>query len=288
VAVHAASDHRSDRWAWREAGPDVTTVSATDGIVFLHGLGGSRISWEPQLAALTTDHRVIAWDLPGYGDGPILSGECGPAPFSFPLLADAIVAFVDEVFGRPDAPKAPGVHIVGISFGGMIAQHAAALHPDRFASLTLLSTSPRFGMDGTSPEAWRAARLAPLDAGQEPIDFADAVLRRLAGPHISEEALAGQRAAMGRVSGAALRRAIDCLVTHDSRALLGAITAPTLCLVGELDDETPVAYSRYLADHIPGAQLVVVPGAGHLLNVEAADAVNDRIREHVLRNGRRS
>ena len=78
-----------------------------------------------------------------------------------------------------------------------------------------------------------------------------------------------------------LRDSIDCLVTHDSRALLPTISAPTLCIVGELDQETPVAYAFALADLIPHAKLAVIPQAGHLLNAEAPDAVNQLLREHL-------
>ena len=135
-------------------------------------------------------------------------------------------AFADEI-------GADRIHLAGISLGGMIAQYAAVAHRDRIATLTLLSTSPCFGLDGTAPEVWRAARLASLDAGREPADFADAVLAGIAGPNISPDALAGQQAAMARISSAALRRSIECLVTHDSRAVLGSVAVPTLCLVGE-------------------------------------------------------
>ena len=266
------SDHRTDRWAWREAGP----AAAVDVVVLLHGLGGSRISWEPQLAAFSAAHRVVAWDLPGYGDAPALTDERGGFALTFPALAGAVAAFIDDVVG-----PTPRVHLVGISFGGMIAQYAVAAHRARFATLALLATSSRFGLDGTSPAAWRAARLAPLDAGQEPVDFADAVLGHLAGPHITTEAFAGQRAAMARITGAALRRSIDCLVTHDSRAVLPTITAPTLCLVGALDVETPPAYSQAIVDLLSHGELAVVPGAGHLLNVESPDSVNALIEDHI-------
>ena len=66
-------------------------------------------------------------------------------------------------------------------------------------------------------------------------------------------------------AAAALRVSVDCLITHDSRELLPTITAPTLCLVGVTDDETPRSYSRHLVDHIPDARLVTIAGAGHLL-----------------------
>lgn len=258
------TDVDGERFAWREAG-------AGPVLMLLHGLGGSRLSWEPQLAGLADRCRVIAWDLPGYGNSPPLGGDV-----SFAALADAVVGLVD-VCG------VDAVHVAGISFGGMIAQYVAARHPTRVRSLSLLSTSPAFGLDGTKPDEWRAGRLAPLDAGDQPADFADKVLSAIAGPHITAEAMAGQRAAMARITADALRRSIDCLVTHDNRALLPSITAPTLCMVGELDDETPVTYAFALADMIPDARLVVIPNAGHLLNVEAPDAVNELLIEQMER-----
>jgi 3-oxoadipate enol-lactonase len=260
-----ATDVDSERFAWREAGSGPV-------LLLLHGLGGSRLSWEPQLADLANRCRVIAWDLPGYGNSPPLDGDV-----TFAALADAVADFAG-VCG------VEAVHLAGISFGGMIAQYVAARHPTLVRSLTLLSTSPAFGLDGTKPGEWRDARLAPLDAGEQPVDFADKVLHAIAGPHITAEAMAGQRAAMSRITADALRRSIDCLVTHDSRALLPSITAPTLCMVGELDEETPVTYAFALADMIPNARLAVIPRAGHLLNVEAPEAVNQLLIEQMERS----
>jgi pimeloyl-ACP methyl ester carboxylesterase len=246
--------------AWREAGQGEV-------IVFLHGLGGSRLSWQPQLEGLGSDWRCVAWDMPGYGNSAPLER------MTFAALADAAAAWIGVLGGR--------AHVVGISFGGMIAQYLAAAHPEAVRSLTLLATSPKFGLDGTQPEDWRAARLAPLDLGLQPADFSENVLRGLAGPHLDAEAFAGQQAAMARVPAAGLREAIDCLITHDSRALLATITAPTLVAVGELDRETPWDYAMALAEGVPGARLAPIAGAGHLLNVEAPDTVNQLIREHV-------
>ena len=188
-----ASDVDGERFAWREAGHGVP-------LVLLHGLGGSRLSWEPQLRALANGRRVVAWDLPGYGASAALDVD-----MTFTALADAVVAFIDVLV-------ADAVHLAGISFGGMIAQYVAARYPSRVSSLTLLSTSPAFGLDGTKPQEWRATRLAPLD------------------------------------------------------------------------EETPVAYAFALADLIPHARLVVVPQAGHLLNVEAPDAVNQLLDDQVQRS----
>jgi pimeloyl-ACP methyl ester carboxylesterase len=271
--VSTVTDVDGDRFAWRESGPGTAdpdcAVPDSPVLVLLPGLGGSRLSWEPQLQSLATGIRVIAWDMPGYGASPALDG-----PVTFTTLADSVVDLFDEL-------QVDAAHLAGISFGGMIAQYVAARYPSRVLTLTLLSTSPAFGLDGTKPDEWRAARLAPLDEGREPADFAGDVLAAIAGPDISPDALHGQRAAMARVPGSALRTSIDCLVTHDSRALLPTISAPTLCAVGELDQETPVAYAFALADLIPHARLVVIPHAGHLVNVEAPDAVNQLLLEQV-------
>ena len=207
--------------------------------------------------------------MPGYGASARVDG-----PLTFSELADAVARLLDAL-------EVDQAHVVGLSMGGMIAQHAALAHPDRVRSLSLLATSPAFGLDGTRPDAWRAARLAPLDAGREPADFAAEVIAAIAGPDISADALTGQVAAMSRISGAALRRSIDCLVTHDVRGRLGEITAPTLVLTGELDQETPPSYGRALAEHLPVARFVEVAGAGHLLQVEAPDTVNALLVEHL-------
>ena len=257
--------------AWRQGGRHTTTRPP---VLFLHGLGGSRLSWQPQLTAIGAQRYSVAWDLPGYGVSEAL--HRGRSPMTFERLADAAALFIQSL-------GVARAHVVGISFGGMIAQYLAVQHPHRVASLNLLATSPAFGLDGTSPEAWRAARLAPLDAGQQPRDFADAVLRSLAGPQITADALDQQIDAMRRIPAAALRQSVNCLITHDSRPLLPNITAPTQCIVGSLDSETPVAYSQAIVDLVPNASLVVVEGAGHLLNAEAPDAVNAAILAHLAK-----
>ncbi len=253
--VVSATDVDATPVAWREAGDG-------DVVVFLHGLGGSRTAWEPQLAALSDRWRCVAWDLPGYGASPPLDG-----PLTFPALADAVGQLLDGL-GVERAP------LVGLSLGGMVALHTALDHPDRVSGLALLDTSSAFGGDGTDPDAWRAARLAPLDAGRTPADMAVDVLTSVGGPALTGAALDAATSAMARISPDGLRAAVDCLPTHDVRGRLGEIRVPTLVVVGELDEETPPAYSRALADGIPGARLEIVAGAGHVSNLEQPASVN--------------
>jgi 3-oxoadipate enol-lactonase len=245
--------------AWRESGSGPLAL-------FLHGLGGSRTSWDAQLATLGAFRRCVAWDMPGYG-------ASAGSPSSFEELADAAA---DLVLTLADGAS-EAVDVVGLSMGGMIAQHLALRHPHLVRSLVLLDTSPAFGLDGSRPDEWLRQRLAPLAAGISPAAMAPQVLTSIAGPALTDDRLADAVAAMGRIDGDALATACRTLVTHDTRDRLATITCPTLVAVGELDDETPAAYSRVLHEAIPGSRLVVLPGVGHLANIEAPAAVNDLI-----------
>ncbi len=244
--------------AWRERG-------AGDPVLFLHGLGGSRTSWEPQLDGLADAFRCIAWDMPGYG------ASAPSEPLTFAAIADSVVRLLD-------AAGVQRAHLVGESFGGMHALHTALRHPDRVARLVLANTSPAFGIDGTDPGTWQAARLAPLDAGGTPADIAEDVLTSIAGPALSDGALAMRVAGFARIPAAGLRAAVECLPAHDVRERLGAIASPALVVAGELDAETPVTYSRILADALPTAELVVLDGVGHLAVSETPRTFNGLVR----------
>ncbi len=149
----------------------------------------------------------------GYGASDVVE------TLSYQRIADAVVQLLDDL-GVARAT------LVGESFGGMHALHTAIHYPDRDARLVLTNTSPAFGMDGTVAEELQAARLGPLDAGQQPSDFAEAVLASIAGPGLSDEAMKMRVAAFGRISAVALRVAIECLPSNDVRGHLAASEAP--------------------------------------------------------------
>ena len=249
--------------AWRESGDEPGLDKGP--IIFLHGLGGSRTAWEPQLEDLGDTWRCVAWDMPGYGaSAPVDS-------LSFATIADAVVGLLDRL-------GVERAHLCGLSFGGQQALHVALAHPERVDRLVLADTSPAFGLDGTDPEAWKRSRLDALDAGLTPADMAADVLRAVAGPDFAGPAFAQAVAAFSRIDAAGLRAAVACLPTHDVLARLGSIVAPTLVIVGELDRETPRDYAELLATGIPGAALEVVRGVGHLTPSEAPDRFNTIVR----------
>lgn len=243
--------------AWRQAGP-----ANGPHVALLHGLGGSRVAWDPQLEALAAaGFCAAAWDMPGYGASAAIE------PLTFEALADAVGRWLDAL-------GADSAHIVGLSLGGMLAQHVALRMPGRVRSLTLLDTSPAFGLDGTTEAEWLGERLRPLEVGETPATIAPHVLRAIMADSVSRETLDAAIAAMARIPSTGLAAAARCLVTHDLRGRLHEIAAPTLVIVGEQDRETPASYSAFLAEQIAGARLAVVSGAGHISNLEAPDQVN--------------
>jgi pimeloyl-ACP methyl ester carboxylesterase len=259
------TDRRSGSTAWRELG---------DGppLVFLHGLGGTRSSWGPQLAGLSDRWRCIAWDMPGYGDS-------APAdPLTYEAISDRLVALLDDL----DIESAD---VVGLSFGGMQALHAALRHPGRLARLVLADTSAAFGMDGTRPEKWQAIRLAPIDAGQTPGSIAASVLDRIAARPLAPGIRRDLIDAFARIPAAGFRAAVGCLPGSDVRSQLHLISQPALVIVGELDRETPVAYSQALAGGLPDARLVVLDGVGHLTPSEDPASFNRHVRAFLAGTG---
>ncbi len=254
----APTDVDASPISWRETGEGQV-------VVFLHGLGGSRLAWEPQLRSLGDRWRCVAWDMPGYGSSDPIE------PLTFPAIADALVGLIDRL-------GANRVDLVGLSFGGMHALHAALRHPDRIRRLVLADTSAAFGADGTSRDDWIASRLSALDGGRTPADFGRSVISAISAPGFSGPDFEAAAVAFERIGVEAFRAAVRCLPDHDVGDQLAHIVAPTLVIVGEHDTETPPAYARALAEGIPNARLVELENCGHVSPSEAPMEFNREVR----------
>lgn len=241
-------------FAWREVGDGPA-------VVFLHGLGGTRSAWGPQLRGLGDRFRCIAWDMPGYGDAEPVE------PLTYELIADRLVRLLDHL-------ELDQVDLVGLSFGGMHALHTAINHPDRVRRMVLADTSPKFGMDGTVANDWIAARLAPIDAGGTPADAAEQVIDAITSVTLAGRVRDETIGAFGEIPSAGFRAAVHCLPTNDIVAQLPRIEHRACVVVGELDEETPVAYALALADGLPKSEFRIIDGVGHLTPAEAPDRFN--------------
>jgi 3-oxoadipate enol-lactonase len=239
----------------------VAHAGAGEAVLFLHGIGGHRANWAPQLPAVAERFHAIAPDMRGYGDS-----EDGPLDFD--LLADDIGTILDA-FGVTRG------HLVGLSFGGWVALAFARRHPDRLASLVLCGTQPG---PGRSSDADRAAfvraRLGPLDGSKSLEERARAGAAAMAGRRAPAAVIGSLAASMGALRRESYLKAVEAASTFDSATAAAAVRMPTLMLAGEDDRLSTVTAVRALCDAIPNAELAVLPETGHLMNIENPGAFN--------------
>jgi pimeloyl-ACP methyl ester carboxylesterase len=245
-------------------------------LLLINGLGSDRGEWLHQIPAFTPHFRVVTFDNRGSGDS-----ETPPGLYTTALMGDdaaALLAFL----GIERA------HVLGVSLGGMIAQEMALRHPGRVARLVLACTSPGGEVSerpsrevlaaftrtpGGDPEE-ELSRMIPClyterYRRENPEAIAAFVKRRLARP-ASAEAHAFQLAAA---------------VGHAAADRLSGIGAPTLVITGTGDRVVPPVNSRRIAARIPGARLVLLPGAPHRLFAENAEAFNREVLSFLLEEG---
>lgn len=244
-------------------------------LVCLHGIGSSSASFRAQMEGLEGEMRVVAWDAPGYGASE--DPEEGPSGMqSYVRAATELL----EASGR-------SVYLLGVSWGGVIATLIAASRPELLEGLVLVSASRGSARSRESAEAMRA-RADELDR-LGATDFASKRAPRL----LSPRADVGLRQRVGAemalsIRPAGYRAATDAMAATDTTGILGQIRVPTMVICGSDDEVTGMAESEALAASIPDATLVVVDGAGHLVNQEASRAVNAWVGAFVeLREGLR-
>ncbi|NIH81408.1 alpha/beta fold hydrolase [Amycolatopsis viridis] len=219
-------------------------------VLLLHGIGGSSASFESQVDVLARRHRVFAWDAPGYG------GSADPARADLGWFAEVAA----RVFDEP-------AHVVGVSWGGVIATRLALEHP--VLSLTLADSTRGSGTSADSARRMRARVDELAQVGAQ--EFA----RRRA-PRLTTDpaTLVKVEATMARVRLPGYRAAAESMAATDHGPVLGRIAVPTLVVVGADDRVTGVEESRLLAREIPGARLRVI-GGGHAANQERPEEFND-------------
>jgi 3-oxoadipate enol-lactonase len=231
-------------------------------IVFLHGIGGDRTHWTAQLEFFSRSYKAAAWDARGYGD----SEDCdGPLRFD-DFTAD--LARVLDFFGEARA------HIVGLSMGGRIARNFALEHPQRVLTLTLANTSP--GFDALSPaqveKFVEERRNRTARSAQE-----------LLGSRAHPGASAALAASFARLRREAYLRTLEASVSQDRAAPLEEIAAPTLVVTGDEDRVYPQELALRMTRRIPGAELLVLEGCGHLSNLEQPGAFNAALLDFLSR-----
>ena len=207
-------------------------------------------------------------------------GETIAAPYRLEDMALDAVGLMD----RLGLAKA---HIVGASMGGMIAQVMAARHPNRTASLvSIMSSSGRRGLPPGKPEAMQAIMTRPESGEREALIQNSMRASRIIGsPGYPEDEAVLRRQAERNVDRSyypqGVSRQFAAVLANGSRVdLLKTITAPSLVIHGNDDPLVPVEAGRDTAAHIPGAELMLVPGMGHAIESKLVPIVAPAILAH--------
>jgi pimeloyl-ACP methyl ester carboxylesterase len=236
-------------------------------LLFIHGFPLDRWIWHHQVAGLDGFLR-IAPDLPGMGESPV-----GDGPATMASYARALGRCLDQA-------GVTSVVLCGLSMGGYVAFECLRQWPARVGGLVLMDT--RADADGSEARQGRERLIAEVLV-RGPAAAADAMMPRLVGRSTSSSGpswLAELRARIERAPVGGLVGALDAMKERpDSTPLLGTVSVHTLVLVGAEDVITPPALAEAMAAGVPGATLVVVPGAGHLPPLEQPDVVTQVLHD---------
>ncbi len=243
---------------YREAGAGVP-------VILVHSLGTSLRLWDSTIAALSPNFKVIAIDCRGHGESTNRGG----------FSVDAIV---DDVFAVASALSLPSFHYVGISMGGLFGVATCAKAPKRLLSLTLADSYATVGPAGPPRVASTRETLKTVPMR----DFAAGYVRDTLMPATPKLVHDATVDAIASVRPGNYLQTLEAILTADVTPLLREVRAPTLVIVGENDQRTPVAVSEKLAAAIPGAQLVVVKSAGHLSVLDQPEDFNGSLGRFLM------
>jgi pimeloyl-ACP methyl ester carboxylesterase len=252
----------------RAHGLEIAYERVGDGppLVFVHGAADDGRVWQPQLQALADEFTVVAWDEPGAGRSSDI-----PAEFALADYANCLATLIDAL----DLGSA---HVAGLSWGGTLALELYRHRPELVATLILADTYA--GWKGSLPEEEVQARVAGVRrtlAG--PAEKFDPTPPGLFAGDPPPEVVALLREIFAAVRRESLGTLLSVMPEADQRDLLPRIDVPTLLIWGELDARSPLTVAHQFDQAIPDTKLVVIPGAGHLSNLEQPQQFNEAVRE---------
>jgi 3-oxoadipate enol-lactonase len=233
-------------------------------VILLHALGLDWRMWEPVMSSLADGRRVYAYDLRGHG-----SARGAPAGYAMDRIAD-------DLFDVMDGLGSARAHVVGLSYGGGIAQTAALRAPERFDSLALLATTD-YPFDTFEARA-RSGEVDGMEAQVVPS------LTRWFTPAALATNAWGVRYAREQVrrsdpaQWAAAWRAFKGL---DVQGRLAAFRAPTLVLAGELDASTTPEIMSAIAKRIPGSRYEELTDVPHMQTLEQPGLVAEALERFI-------
>jgi pimeloyl-ACP methyl ester carboxylesterase len=247
-------------------------------VIFLHAFPLNRHMWDGEVQALLEDqhYRLITLDWRGFGESEISSSP-------IKTVISTMVMLADDVAGLMDTLGIQKAVLCGLSMGGYAAFAFAQKYPERLLGLILADTRPEEDPPDIRNNRENMARLVE-NQGSDAI--ADLQIPRLLAQTTREQAPEVEirvRQLIGRALPQGIAAAARGMAIRlDSSSFLSYITCPVLVLVGSEDAVTPPDVAQKYAARIPGAQFAVIPGAGHLSNLEQPRAFIQAIRQFLL------
>jgi len=239
-------------------------------LVLLHGFLCDSRCWRDQLSHLSDQFSVVAWDAPGAG-----SSSDPPNTFTTASYVHCLAGFLDAI-GIERA------HVLGLSWGGILAQEFYRQYAERFYSLVLADTYA--GWRGSLPETvWKERLktcLKDASGGPEALvaKFLPGVFSDAAPQHLQNEL----SAIVFEFHPIGFRLMSLSSAEVDTRDLLSSVDVATLLLWGDDDRRSPLHVAKQFHAAISGAQLAIIPNAGHLSNMEQPNVFNDHVRRFCL------
>lgn len=230
-------------------------------VVLLHGAGRSHLDWPLNIRRLG-ERKVYAPDLPGHGKSAGI-GEQSIANYARIVLDWMIDIHVNRVV------------LIGHSIGGAIALHMALQYTEYVAGLVLISSGARLPVN---PEL--LSRLA------SPASFPSAVnliTKWSFSPHANKGMLDQFKQGLSKTRPSVVQGDYEACHNFDASESLSGVAVPVCLICGALDKMTPLRYSEYLAENIQGAEMSVVPRAGHMLMLEQPERLQKTIEDFIER-----
>ncbi|PJF22353.1 MAG: alpha/beta hydrolase [Phototrophicales bacterium] len=224
-------------------------------VIFVHGAGGSHLDWGASLRRLP-EANAIALDLPGHGKSP------APGRSSIPDYAADVIGLIDTL-------NVPQAIIAGHSMGGAIAQTIALTYPQRVHGLILIGTAGKLVVNPYIIEKSQS----------DQDELAQTLVKWMWGKNATDDMRLFSYQQLMRVSPQVLHDDYIACNHFDIRDKLSDIHMPTLVIGGSADKMTPIKFSEYLAEHIPQAQLVVIPDGGHMMMLEQPEIVTQAVKD---------
>ena len=241
-----------------------------EAILFHHGMGASAGIWAGWFPALADAHRLLSFDMRGYGRSPVPAAD----------FAWSLEQMVDDLFAVADAAGLQRFHLVGESIGGTVALAAALARPQRIATLTV-SNGAHLGASIRRAEAWQRQ----LDEGGVKA-WSDAFLRdRFHDDALSADQRAWFAAQQEKWPRESILNALRVLIGTDLSARLKDIAQPTLLLHPDGSPFIPVPVMAELHRLLPDAELNVIGHSRHGLPYSHATVCASLLRAFLDRKG---